>query len=236
MNIKEDKNYSYQDLSGTNLSEIELTGAYFYKANLSSAKLIKAGLNYTDLSCSNLTGANLSGAKLNLADLTRASLTKANLSETDLTGASLYKTDLSSANLTKANLSGADLSCANLTGADLIGANLYLTNLNGIDLTTVNSIDYFEFSSQDKEMSLANSILDVLSLPQNNLEMELWHTCDTSHCIAGWLELLHEIPLHLTVFYTPTLSKYFFADNKTAFEALERVAEGQESVWFHWGE
>jgi uncharacterized protein YjbI with pentapeptide repeats len=86
------------------LSVDEVTGGDLSTINLIGADLISA----------NLSGANLSGAKLEFADLSDADLTGANLS-----GASLSYADLSDADLTGANLTGADLTDANLTGATM---------------------------------------------------------------------------------------------------------------------
>ncbi len=33
-------------------------------------------------------------------------------------------------------------------------------------------------------------ILEAVSRPENNLDMSSWHTCDTTHCRAGWVVTL----------------------------------------------
>ena len=90
-----------KNLSGMDLSEIDLRGAYLYLTNLSG---------------SNLFSTNLSGANLSSADLPRA-----NLSSADLSWANLIHVDLSCANLINANLINANLYNTILFNVDLRG-------------------------------------------------------------------------------------------------------------------
>ncbi|MBE9143688.1 pentapeptide repeat-containing protein [Planktothrix mougeotii] len=97
-----------------------------------------SGLNLTDafLRFSDLSGANLAGTNLHDADLISVKLNNANLTGADLTDTSLSDTDFSGANLTNANLSGyhytddfinfqgANLSDANLNSDELIVCNI----------------------------------------------------------------------------------------------------------------
>ncbi len=115
-----------------------------------------------------IEGANLSGANLSGADLSDADLSDANLRRANLSGA-----DLSDANLSGADLSDADLSDANLSDANLSGADL-----SDADLPNIIAIDGL-FSSINDQLQAGGS-----------LEMENWHTCETTHCIAGWVTTL----------------------------------------------
>lgn len=79
----------------------------------------------------------------------------------------------------RADLSGADLSEADLSWADLIGANLSGANLseaNGLPL-----IDAFEI----------NTAMLTACQREGALKMDAWHTCDSTHCRAGWAVILH---------------------------------------------
>jgi uncharacterized protein YjbI with pentapeptide repeats len=87
------------DLSGANLTDL----------NLDEADLTEAHLNGATLSLANLKGANLTKANLEKAELWGAGLTKANLKEANLKFAILVRADLTGANLTKANLTEANL-------------------------------------------------------------------------------------------------------------------------------
>lgn len=128
------------DLSGADLKEADLGGAFLSQALLKRTSLIRANLQKADL-----RGAHLSGANLSSADLNRANLERALLNQASLTGADLGNTNLTQANLQGAQMSqvkalGAQLSQANLTasewqGADLSGANLQRANLQQANLS-----------------------------------------------------------------------------------------------------
>jgi hypothetical protein len=118
----------------------------------------------------NLTGANLTGANLTGANLTGANLSRASLTDASLTAASLTAANLSRASLTDANLTAADLTGANLTGANLTGANL--SRAKGLPIAT---------DAADRLKAVAQA-----ALQPDALEMRSWHTCGTTHCIAGW--------------------------------------------------
>ena len=96
---------SGEDLSGQDLSEMNLTGI--------------------DLSYANLSGASLTN--LNYADLTGAELAYTNLKNAKLTGADLRDAKLTGANLTYANLSFADFTDAIVTDADFTDTIWYQT-------------------------------------------------------------------------------------------------------------
>ncbi len=87
--------------------------------------------------------------------------------------------DLKGAYLKGANLKGADLKGANLEGADLKGAYLkgaYLegANLEGADLEVPKIKDIHK-----KVYAAAKC--------ENALDMGSWHSCETTHCRAGWV-------------------------------------------------
>jgi uncharacterized protein YjbI with pentapeptide repeats len=94
-------------------------------------------LSFSNLSGANLSGADLSYANLQEADLSGADLSKSDLSRAYLRAANLSRADLRKADLRTANLSGADLSEANLLKADLSGADLSGANLSRADLREV---------------------------------------------------------------------------------------------------
>lgn len=73
-------------------------------------------------------------------------------------------------------LSGVDLNGANLNGANLNGADLGGANLrSAINLPEIISIPGLFISINNK--------LNTGGI----LEMRNWHTCATTHCIAGWV-------------------------------------------------
>ena len=107
-----------------------------------------------------LRDAVLRDADLRGADLSGAVLRGADLSGAVLSGAVLRDADLRGADLRDADLSGADLSGADLSGADLDSAPV----VAGIDA----------------------AILAAVRAPGARLNMGDWHTCETTHCRAGW--------------------------------------------------
>ncbi|MFV8755101.1 DUF2169 family type VI secretion system accessory protein [Nannocystaceae bacterium ST9] len=124
------------NLTGADLSGMELAGADMTGAFLESAKL---------------DGADLRGAKLERAVLAHASLIGTRLDEAQLVKANLGKTTLHDCSLARAELGeaimvGADLTRANLAGAKLIGTDLgqakfAATNAQGIEATGLNLME-----------------------------------------------------------------------------------------------
>jgi hypothetical protein len=119
----------------------------------------------------NLDGARLDGASLVGANLDGASLVGANLDGANLDGASLVGASLVGANLDGANLDGASLNRANLDGASLDGARL--VGATGIVIAA------------DAPQRLRAAA--AAALQEGALEMGAWHSCDTTHCLGGWL-------------------------------------------------
>jgi hypothetical protein len=131
------------------------------KTNLSGANLSDANLSDANLSGAYLSGANLSGAYLSGANLSGANLSGANLSDAYLRDAYLSGANLSDANLSGAYLRGANLSDAYLSGADGLPSDLVIKNIDA-------------------------AILAAIESNGNALNMSDWHTCETTHCRAGW--------------------------------------------------
>ena len=192
--------------SQANLSNLDLKFA-----NLKSAILCKANLSKANLSCAILIDANLRGANMMYAKLSYVKLSGAILCETNLSGA---------------NLSGAHLSGTNLMNADLSGADLWSADLSGADLSGTKGL-----ASKFEEIKEAQRILNILDSLLGSLDMTDWHTCETTHCLAGWCEPNEKLPGSKASRKMPTLAKYFFSTNDKAMKALIKVASGVESVW-----
>jgi hypothetical protein len=156
-----------------NLADANLAGANLAGANLTRAELAGAYLADADLAGAYLAGANLAGANLAGADLTRAELAGA-----DLTGAYLAGANLADANLAGADLTGAYLTRADLAGAELADADLTDAYLTRADLALIAPV----------VPSLNKQILAAVEGPHalGALDMARWHTCETTHCLAGW--------------------------------------------------
>ena len=136
------------------------------RANLSDAYLSDADLRGADLSDADLSGANLRGTDLRGACLRGANLSRAYLSDADLSGANLIGANLSRACLRGTDLSDAYLSRANLSRAYLSDADLRVPKIEHLDARILAAV---EASGGDE-----------------HLKMDFWHTCETTHCRAGW--------------------------------------------------
>ncbi len=113
-----------------------------------------------------MTGAELLTAyAAGRRDFSGANLSDATLRGADLSGATLRDADLRYATLRDADLRGADLSGATLSRADLSGA------IGLPPAPAIPNIDAAILAKID-----AGGVLD----------MARWHTCETTHCRAGW--------------------------------------------------
>lgn len=187
------------NLGGANLSGANLGGANLRCVNLSGAYLRGADLYGTNFSGADLSGANLRGTNLEGASLRGANLEGAYLRRANLEGAYLYGANLKAANLNGANLSGANLSGAKLKGADLGGAYLSRANLSGSNLNGANlkgaDLNRVNLKGADLGLNLTKlitipdldgQILRLVTADPLALNMDQWHTCETTHCRAGW--------------------------------------------------
>lgn len=112
----------------------------------------------------------------------------------------------------------ANLTWADLTDADLTGANLTRANLPSILSFTRNPTLLQEIAEK------------VLCVP-SALNMGKWHTCDTTHCLAGWAVTLHPDGKRLEENSSTYLAgrlllgdeaaKIFFASNEEAIKWLK---------------
>jgi Pentapeptide repeats (8 copies) len=205
----------YQDICTRFNAGADLEGANLTGADLRGANLIAASLTDVKLRVANLAGADLEGANLEGADLEGA----------DLRGANLASVKLRVANLAGADLEGANLAGANLEGADLRGVDLSGADLRGADLRGVKGV-----GNKKDEIEFATKLLQKISDHTVKLVMSNWH-CGTAHCIAGWAYPEESYPGQKASLKYPTLAKYFFASEKEALAALQRVANGVESAF-----
>ena len=95
---------------------------------------------------------------------------------------------LRDANLRDANLRGANLRDANLRGADLSGANLHDAYLRDANLRDANlsGAKWGDLSAFPLIENLDAKILAAIETTGCALDMRDWHTCETTHCRAGW--------------------------------------------------
>ena len=181
-------------------------------ADLRRANLRCADLRRANLRCANLSGADLAHTDLRDAGLSRANLGNAYLSGANLGNAYLVYTNLRHANLSGANLSGANLvyatlRCANLSGADLGSAYLSGTALGAADLSGANLEDVNWGCIRIPVVEdIHKRVYEAASQP-GALNMRYWHTCETTHCRAGWaIVLAGDSGLKLEEKYGPSVA------------------------------
>jgi len=126
------------NLSGANLTGVNLSWAFLSRANLTGACLRQADLRSASLNSAKLNQAILSGANLSKADLRMAYLQEADLNWAVLEDADLGGANLQAAKLDQVNLERAKLGCVQMMAAELMEANLRRANLAGANLEQAN--------------------------------------------------------------------------------------------------
>ncbi len=124
-----------ENLSGLDLSRLNLKGADFAGANLYGSNLKACIMTQCNFTGANLAAANISEVQATQANFSNAALSGANLEKADLKEADMTGANLAGANLTGTTLDAAILEKANLTDAVLTGASAIETLFAGADLS-----------------------------------------------------------------------------------------------------
>ncbi|MFZ0270965.1 MAG: pentapeptide repeat-containing protein [Acidobacteriaceae bacterium] len=156
----------------------------------------------------------------------------------DQRGEAIKKALKEKCNLRGSNLRGSNLRGSDLSGSDLRDSNLSGSNLRGSDLRGSN------LSGVPKIENIHQAIYAAASKPEA-LDMRRWHSCETTHCRAGWvvtlageggkaLEWAFGTPAAAAIIYMasdPTLEKIpnFYAGNEDALADMRRLAELEKS-------
>jgi|GEM_PF-1042424 len=125
-----------------------------------------------------------SRADLRGADLSGADMRGAVLRGAVLRGAVLRRADLSDADLRGADLRRADLSDADMRGAVLRGAVLGDTDLRRAVLPK--AVQDMRPTDEAEQRQRIAAVAALALKDDDALNMGDWHTCETTHCIAGW--------------------------------------------------
>ena len=204
--------------------------AHLSGVDLRHADLRGANLQYAELWHADLRGVNLRGAHLGAAELQHANLKRA-----DLRGANLPRAKFRYADLRGADLRGADLRHADLEGADLRGADLRGARLKGACLHLFENVNLknTKFDLIPGHQELLKKVAEHALAEADSLEMDCWHTCATSHCIAGWAIHLHPEGYQFQEEHGAEVAgllllgteahSHFFDENEEAREYLESV-------------
>ena len=132
----------------------------------------------------------MAGADLTNARLTNCVLAGADLTDCVLAGADLTNARLTNCVLTNCVLAGADLTNARLAGADLTDCVLPNAQLNHAVLTGAVLTGAVLPHGVPVVDALDARILERISGNGCQLNMGEWHTCETTHCRAGWAIVL----------------------------------------------
>jgi hypothetical protein len=243
-------NLAGANLAGANLADADLAGANLAGANLADADLAGADLAGAYLAGAYLADADLAGADLAGADLAGANLAGANLADADLAGAYLADANLAGAYLADAYLADADLAGAYLAGADLADLAGAL-NLPPNDGRLTEKLPVAEryarrraaFRERNPQVPVIDALdVKILQALQSGgaLKMDAWHTCETTHCRAGWavylagsagneLEKKYGSQRAGYMIYMASTGRvpYFFASNETALADIREQAAMQ---------
>jgi uncharacterized protein YjbI with pentapeptide repeats len=176
---------SRANLEGIVLNGVDLSGANLAYVNLKGAKLSGVNLSHANLSNADMEGVNLYKANLYLAGLRSANLHDADLGRVNLSYADLTYASLRNTNLNGANLTGADLRDADLRDANLTNTNLFMVKLEGADLRYA-CLGDLKLTNLLTVPDLDGQLLALLEANPAALDMRNWHTCQTTHCRAGW--------------------------------------------------
>ncbi len=175
------------DLSGTDLSCADLSGACLAKADLTETDmswtdLCGADLREADLIEAIMFSAKLRGADLRGADMMRAMLRMANLREATLRRANLTRADLYGAQLTE-----SDLREARLDRVDLDGANLRRVKISGTILEVGRFLppllNTWDNSCPDRRAQLLRALEARKALRSKCLKWT--YRCPQGHLLSG---------------------------------------------------
>ena len=163
--------------------------------------------------------------------------------KTRFSGKVLFKTEAPSIKvaLELAVKSGADLRYADLSGADLRGAVLSGADLRYAYLSGADG-KHIEPATPEVAIENLDKVREIIIDNANRLEMGNWHSsdewknrtcaeetmCETSHCLAGWLQIcstnteLRDLDPQLAgTLAAPIAAKMFFRENSETLDWLK---------------
>ena len=248
------------NFSGANFDRANFSGAYLAFADFVDANFSGANFSGANFDRANFSDANFSDANFSFADFDRAYFAGANFDRANFDRANFSDANFSDANFSDANFAFADFSDANFDRANFAGANFAdadFANAKNIP-AVIEAKDPFEHYVRNKYNYIARAeryrnlypdvpvvfdldkkILDSLTKGEGKLNMSDWHTCETTHCRAGWaITLAGETGKELekkfgprwaaTMIYRASTGRVpnFFAKNEQAMEDIKACAEG----------
>lgn len=137
------------DLSGVNLSYYDFTDALLFKTNLSGCELFGA----------NLTNADATGANFDHSNCTEAIFYRTGLGHTSFKQSILFNADMRGATLTSAAISSSDFRKVDLTNARLRDVTLIDSDLTGAAIVNVDLCNGVVDNTEFREANLCDSHL-----------------------------------------------------------------------------
>jgi len=240
--IKARAYFAGADFAGAYFADAYFAGADFAGANF-------AGANFAD---AYFAGANFAGANFADADFAGAYFADAYFADADFAGANFADADFAGANFADAYFADADFADANFADAYFADAR----NVQNEVVITSPEAPYqrdtrpaaeryadraAKFRKENPTVpvvdALDSQILSKVEANPNALEMGAWHTCETTHCRAGWaialagkagfeLEEKHGPQLAGRMIYIASTGRapHFFASNENALADIKRCA------------
>jgi len=119
-------NLSDAELQGANLSNIDLSRAYLYRANMQGANLSNTNLTGSDISFANFKGAYLYSTNLREVYASCTDFREAHLIDVDMTNG-----DFTEANFTRAEVLNVEMKGSTITNADFRHAVMHNSSFSG---------------------------------------------------------------------------------------------------------
>jgi len=242
LNLKE-ADFRGANLEGADFTEVNLEGADFQSANLMRTTFVDVNLDGAIFTTANLEDAVFIDSILVWADFEGASLKRVDFRNSDLKWSNFKDADLSGANLadgvyTYANFTGASLESAILTGAYMKWANFEGANLSGATLTDSylsrtqleSAVTLLDWEGLVPDPTLPKRVLAEITKNTACFNMQEWDTCDTVHCLGGWINFLDPRGQGLVAEFGPHLTAsillrgaeaFFYCDEATALQWLQ---------------
>ncbi|XP_037527012.1 BTB/POZ domain-containing protein KCTD9 isoform X2 [Rhipicephalus sanguineus] len=158
------------DLSGADLSRLDLRHINFKWANLRKCRLTWANLSYcclerADLTLANLEGAQLVGAKMMCANMEAAHLRSCNMEDPAGNSANLEGVNLKDADLDGSQMAGVNLRVATLKNANLQNCHLRQAILAGADLENCNLSGSDLHEANLRGANLKDAVMELMLTP-----------------------------------------------------------------------
>jgi len=222
LNLKE-ADFRGANLEGADFTEVNLEGADFQSANLMRATFVDVNLDGAIFTTANLEDAVFIDSILVWADFKDADLSGANLADGVYTYANFTGASLESAILTGAYMKWANFEGANLSGATLTDSYLSRTQLES-------AVTLLDWEGLVPDPTLPKRVLAEITKNTACFNMQEWDTCDTVHCLGGWINFLDPRGQGLVAEFGPHLTAsillrgaeaFFYCDEATALQWLQ---------------